>query len=104
MSDVSGTATTRRSQTGRRASTDHSNSGFPPRTTNALALPEPRRSPLPPAGTIPTTVMLVSGRGRGAVAAGVRVLDQLLEVRLGLVLLHLERVHQLGGEDLLGPG
>ena len=34
----------------------------------------------------------------------VRVHDQLLEMRLRLLLLHVERVHQLGGEDLLRAG
>jgi hypothetical protein len=34
----------------------------------------------------------------------VRVVDDRIEVRLGVLLLHLERVHQLGGEDLLRAG
>ncbi len=44
------------------------------------------------------------GRGRRAVAARVRLGDHVLQMRLGLVLLHVERVHQLGREDLLGAG
>src|SRR5215212_5875713 len=43
-------------------------------------------------------------RGRRAVAALVRLGDQILQMRLRLVLLHVERVHQLGGEDLLRAG
>src|SRR5919107_6079533 len=81
----------------------HSTSGRPAQTTNALGRSAPRRSPLPPAGTIPTTVMFVSlGGGRSAVAALVRLGDQVFQMRLGLVLLHVERIHQLGREDLLG--
>src|SRR4051794_35159935 len=45
-----------------------------------------------------------SSGGGCAVAPGVGVLDQLLEMRLRFVLLHLERVHELRGEDLLGAG
>src|SRR5215211_8516083 len=104
-SQPAGAATTTRSQTDPSASRLHSISGRPAQTTNALGRSAPRRSPLPPAGTIPTTdTMFVLRGGGGAVAAGVRLHDQLLQMRLGLVLLHHERVHQLGREDLLGAG
>src|ERR671915_23863 len=49
--------TTIRSQAGSRASRLHSTIGRPAQTTNALGRSAPRRSPLPPAGTIPTTVI-----------------------------------------------
>ena len=45
----------RRSQTAPSTSRLHSISGRPAQTTNALGRSAPRRSPLPPAGTIPTT-------------------------------------------------
>src|SRR3954452_10030767 len=100
-----GTATTTRSQTDRRTSRLHSISGRPAQTTNALGRSDPRRSPRPAAGTMPTTVKTslpkLAGCRWGAVPLGVRVPDQRIEVLLGLALVHLERVHQLGGEDLL---
>src|SRR5215208_30148 len=101
-----GTATTTRSQTGSSAANERSSRVWPARTTNALGRSAPRRSPLPPAGTIPTTDTVPGLRGRGgrAAAGDVGLLDERLEVRLGVLLLHLERVHQLGGEDLLGSG
>src|SRR5215211_4192488 len=105
-SQPAGAATTTRSQTDPSASRLHSISGRPAQTTNALGRSAPRRSPLPPAGTIPTTTVIFAWlcRGGGAVTARVRLGDQLLQMRLRLVLLHVERVHQLGGEDLLGAG
>src|SRR3954467_6693860 len=102
-----GTATTTRSQIDRSTSRLHSISGRPAHTTNALGRSDPRRSPRPAAGTMPTTVnsapffVKLAGRGRSAVALGVSVPDQRIEVLLGLALVHVERVHQLGGEDLL---
>src|SRR3954453_24076316 len=100
-----GTATTTRSHTERRTSRLHSISGRPAQTTNALGRSDPRRSPRPAAGTMPTTVKTslpkLAGCRWGAVPLGVRVPDQRIEVLLGLALVHLERVHQLRGEDLL---
>src|SRR5215212_6500511 len=110
-----------RSHTESSTSRLHSISGRPAQTTNALGRSAPRRSPLPPAGTIPTTLMAAGGprprtpvasgrwpaalrRRRRAVAAYVRLGDQLLQMSLGLVLLHVERVHELGREDLLRAG
>src|ERR671917_2358188 len=92
-----GTATTTREQTADSASRLHSSIGRPAQTTNALGRSAPRRSPLPPAGMIPTTesINVVLRGGGGAVAGRVGLGDQLLEMRLRLVLLHVERVHQL---------
>ena len=64
----SGTATTTRSQAPARAARLHSTIGLPAQTTNALGPEAPRRSPLPPAGTIPTTDKKCSERGHYAVA------------------------------------
>src|SRR4051794_41354382 len=47
---------------------------------------------------------VLTRRRRGcSVALGVGVPDQAVEVLLRLTLVHLERVHQLGGKDLLRP-
>src|SRR3954467_2064477 len=100
-----GTATTTRSQTERSTSRLHSISGRPAQTTNALGRSDPRRSPRPAAGTMPTTVKTSESAlarcGRRSVALGVGVSDQVVEVLLRLALVHLERVHQLGRQDLL---
>src|SRR3978361_621928 len=72
--------------------------------TNALGPEAPRRSPRP-AATMRATAMgglVLRGRaGRHLLLGGGG--QEVVEVLLGLLLLHLERVHQLGGEDLLGP-
>src|SRR4051812_27800977 len=104
-SKPAGTATTTRSHTASRTSRLQSRSDRPPQTANALGPEAPRRSPLPAAGTIPTTAMtmrLLGGRG-SALSLRVRLLDQVVDVLLGFPLFHLEGVHQLRGEDLLRP-
>src|SRR4051812_35565293 len=85
----------------RTARRDHSSRVRPAQTTNALGRPAPRRSPLPAATTMATASKGVSRLVR---REGVLAVEDAVEMRLGLVLGHLERVHQLGGEDLLGAG
>src|SRR4051794_38994760 len=67
---------------------------------NALGLSAPRRSPAPAPARIPSTraALLLTQ----AAAAGVRLAHDLGQVLLGLFLVHVERVHQLRGEDLAG--
>src|SRR5436305_2434140 len=79
-------------------------SGRPAHATNALGTSDPRRSPRPAAGMIPTTanaLVPLAGGCRRPVALGVSVADQRVEVLLSLALIHLERVHQLRRQDLL---
>src|SRR3954454_13013725 len=88
----------------RRAATLHSSIGRPASATNALGRPAPRRSPLPAATSRATATLLpaggrlLGGRARQLVVAR----QDLVEVGLGALLALVERVHQLGGEDLLG--
>src|SRR4051794_11596159 len=83
-----------------RASTDQATSGLPPTSTSAFGPPAPRRSPEPAAATIAVAICAPLGGGGGAEA----LLQELVEVGLGSVLVLLEGVHELGGEDLLRPG
>src|SRR5918999_893887 len=69
-----GAATTTREQAGPSASRLHSSIGRPAQTTNALGRSAPRRSPLPPAGTIPTTVISSLRPGYAVAGAPVRAL------------------------------
>src|SRR4051812_24602889 len=71
--------------------------------TNALGPEDPRRSPRPAATTSATADISGLLRGGGGQALG-RRLQQVVEVGLRVVLALLQRVHQLGGEDLLGAG
>src|SRR5205085_11204245 len=81
--------------------------GVPASGTSALGRPDPRRSPRP-AATINATAIFWSGRRllRGdrhfacAVAAR-RDSEKPVDVLLDIVLVEVERVHQLGREHLL---
>src|SRR5437879_3475946 len=110
------------------ASIDHCTSGRPASSTNAFGRAPPRRSPRP-AATIRAAVIArdarrVAPRARStravrrpwSVREGLLALvgprpgqlavrrlgEKLVEVVLGLLLVLVERVHELGGEDLLG--
>src|SRR5436309_125372 len=85
----------------------HSIIGLPASVTSALGRPDPRRSPRPAATINATAISLAcDGLLRGdrhlhwtLDARGLR--EQRVDVLLDLVLVHLQRVHQLGREDLL---
>src|SRR6185312_1085735 len=98
-----GSATTIRSisRTRRSASTLHCSSGRPASSTSALGLPTPRRSPRPAAtiSAIANDSVLFGQRH----LVGGRVGEELVEIALRLFLVLVERIHELGGEDLLGP-
>src|SRR4051794_7939204 len=100
----SGRATTISSMpAARRASNDHSIIGRPASSTNAFGTVAPSREPEPAATRSPIGVLLGRrGRGGSELVGGAQ--EDLVEVRLGLVLGLLERVHHLGREDLLGAG
>src|SRR4051812_37900343 len=103
-STPSGRATTMWSMpAARRASSDHSIIGRPASGTNAFGRWAPSREPEPAATRSPIGVLLGSG-GRSGGELVCRAQEDLVEVRLGLVLGLLERVHHLGREDLLGTG
>src|SRR5437588_6183570 len=80
-------------------------SGRPASGTSAFGAPAPNRSPLPAAAT--TAVAIYAGAPdvllRSAGALRVALLEKVVEVLLGLLLVHVERVHELGREDLLRP-
>src|SRR5205823_4593008 len=101
-----GRATTIRATDGtaRSASTLHWSIGFPANVTNALGLPDPRRSPRPAATINATAMLLLLLLGRHHdLAVAVRVVgiqQQRVEVLVDLVRGHLKRIHELGTEDL----
>src|SRR5579875_2842537 len=93
------------------ANSDHSISALPPSCTSALGQPAPRRSPEPApsssatasAGSpIPRTCERAL-LARRDLLARLAAREQLVEVDLDLLLVLVERIHQLGGEDLLRP-
>src|SRR5512132_1335702 len=86
----------------RKASSDQSSSGRPATWTNAFGPPAPSRSPEPAAAITADAARpaWLGGRLCGAEA----LLQQLVQVGLRTVLVLVERVHELGGEDLLGTG
>src|SRR4051795_3423987 len=83
----------------RKASIDHSTIGRPATGTNAFGPPAPRRSPEPAAAMTAVTAGALGGR-----SGGEPLLEEAVEVFLGAVLVLVERVHELRGEDLLRPG
>src|SRR6476646_1336056 len=83
----------------RNASSDQSSSGRPASSTKAFGPPAPSRSP-EPAAAITADAEVLGGRLGGAEA----LLQQLVQIGLCPVLVLVQRVHELGGEDLLGPG
>src|SRR3954471_18354331 len=97
----SGTAITTRSQTSRIVSALHSHNCRPAQRMKALGTSAPKRSPAPAPARIPRTLtsrLLLAQ----AAATGVRVAHDFGQVVLGLFLVHRERVHHLGGQDLAG--
>src|SRR3954462_3815837 len=86
------------------ASRDHSSIGRPASTTNALGRSAPRRSPLPAATRRAAAFMRLTRSRETPLRGGLLAVQQLVEVLLGLLLRLLERVHQLGRQDLLGAG
>src|SRR4051794_10543495 len=88
------------SSTRESASMLHWSIGRPPSMTNALGPPVPRRSPRPAATSSATAIRLVLRGGLRARGLGQQVVEMLLRA----VLVHLQRVHQLGREDLLRAG
>ena len=100
-SSPGGSATTTWSTTDASAFTDHSSIGFPPSMTNALGRSAPRRSPRPAATRTAIDTYLAATGTLPLASADSR--EQVVQMGLGAVLVHLERVHQLGREDLLRP-
>src|SRR4029453_14010884 len=84
---------------GRNGSSDQTSNGRPASSTRAFGPPAPSRSP-EPAAAITADAGGLGGRLCGAEA----LLQQLVQVALGPVLVLVERVHEFGGEDLLGAG
>src|SRR5512144_334681 len=86
----------------RKASSDHSISGRPAISTKAFGPPAPSRCPEPAAAITADAEGPASLGGRlcGAEA----LLQQLVQVGLRPVLVLVEGVHELRGEDLLGAG
>src|SRR4051795_299803 len=83
----------------RKASIDHSIIGRPATCTKAFGPPAPSRSPEPAAAMTAVTAELLGGR-----SGGEPLLEEAVEVFLGAVLVLVERIHELRGEDLLRPG
>src|SRR5262249_45316459 len=84
----------------RKASSDHSSIGRPARSTKAFAPPAPSLSPEPAAAITAAAETFSGGRLCGAEA----LLQQLLQVVLRALLVLVQRVHELGRQDLLGAG
>src|SRR5687768_13559561 len=78
------------------ASSDHSIIGRPASSTKAFGPPAPSLSPEPAAAI---TALAAASGGR---LGGEALLQQPVQVQLGLLLVLVEGVHELGGEDLLG--
>ena len=68
--------------------------GLPASATNAFGPPDPSRSPRPAATTSATAVAGIA-EGRLGLNSS-RLSEQPVEVLLSLLLIHVERVHQLG--------
>jgi len=81
----------------RQAAIDHSTIGLPASGTKAFGPPAPSLRPEPAAATTAVTDAAELRRG------GEALLQQPVEVFLRALLVFVERVHELRGEDLLRP-